>query len=136
ADAVAMQRVAPGVEYGDVDPAEISAIAGCPDHGVDICGTKVEVADRCGYTRRVRPSGAGRRIIRQAEAFPLHIFVHHVEQERKGGIALRETFGKAAGDFEHPVARGRYPPKQRDALLRKIAEVDRAPAIGTGDRRI
>jgi hypothetical protein len=51
-------------------------------------------------------------------------------------IALRKTFGKAAGDIELAVLRGRDPAEQRDAFIGKLAEIDGAPAVSPGDRGI
>src|SRR4051794_8250923 len=103
--AAAVHRLAARIQYRDIDPAEIDAVAGGPDHRTDALLAKVETGQRRGDARRVGQHRTGGRVVGQLEAVSFDIRVHHVEEVHIAGIPVRESFGETRGDIEHAVAR-------------------------------
>src|SRR5262249_23989130 len=123
-DAAALDRRAVAIEDGDIDPAEINAIAGCPDDCVDALGAEIEPADRVGHAEWGRQYGPGGGLFGKIEAAVARVLVGHLKEGRIIEVGLRETVAKAGTDIEHAAARGDDAPDERDAFFGEAAEID------------
>src|SRR5438552_7174639 len=68
ADAAAVQRLAVSVQHRNVDPAEIEAVTGGPDHRADAVGADIEASQRFADARRIGQRRPGGRLLRHLEA--------------------------------------------------------------------
>src|SRR6185295_12562221 len=94
-DAVVVNRIAFGVGDGKIDPAEIDAVAGGPDHRGDAFRGEIEPLQRCGDAKRVGNGCPRAGFFGQVQAAPFYIFVHDVEEGDEGEVAVGEALGKA-----------------------------------------
>src|SRR5437660_11218693 len=93
-DAVAVTRLPARVQHGNVDPAEIEAVARGPDHRADAVAADVKAPQRFGDARRVWQHRADGGVFRHLQAVLLDMRVHHVEECEIGRLA----FGQALAE--------------------------------------
>ena len=134
-DAAAVNWLAAGVQYRHVDPAEVTVIAGRPDHRADAGAAKVQATERFQEAGRIGSHRAGRRLFRHVEAVPRDVCIGHVEEGGKGGIAKGQAVGQVGREVQRAFARCFDPAQQRHSLRREVAKIDGVAAIRAGDQR-
>src|SRR5436309_1475387 len=99
-----MQRFAAAVQAGNVDPAEIDAVAGGPDHRADVVGVQVEAAQWVADAGRIGQYRAGAGFLRKIQAAAPDVRIDHVEEGGVDEVATGQALGEIGGDLDHPVA--------------------------------
>ena len=75
-----MDRLAVRIEHGNLDPAEVEAVAGGPDHRTDAVGADIKLPQRFGDAARIRQHRAGGRIFRHVQGVTFDMGIRHVEE--------------------------------------------------------
>ena len=126
------------IEHGNIDPAEIDAVAGGPDHRADAFSAEVEALQAASVTQggigQHRTRGGFFRANRGRAASDMG--VQHVEEGRIIGIARSRDSRRDRGRYRARRRAPPHPPEQRDAVGGEAAEVDGVAAIGARDRGI
>ncbi len=115
---------------GTIDPAEIDAVAGGPDHRSDAFRSEVEPLQRCGDAGRVGKGCSRAGFFGQLQAAAFYILVHDIEEGGEGEVAVGEAIGKAGCDLDDAVLGCLEMSDQDHAVGGEVAEIDGAAAIG------
>ena len=132
-DSVVVDRVAFGIDDGKIDPAEIDAVAGGPDHRGDAFRSEVEPLQGRGDAGRVGKGCPRAGLFGQLQAAAFYILINDIEEGDEGEVAVGEAIGKAGCNLDDAVLGCLEMSDQDHAVGGEAAEIDGAAAIGAGN---
>src|SRR4051812_1623927 len=104
-DAVVMEGIAVRILHRYVDPAEIDAVTGGPDHRADTGAVEIEALQGFGNARWIGQPCPYLRLFGQIEAAQFDEAVDDVEEGGEDEVAGHHAFSKAGRDLDHAAAR-------------------------------
>src|SRR5262245_22777619 len=122
------------VEDGQLDPAEVEGVAGCPNNRADPGGAIVQLSQRPQHTGGIAKSGASSWFDWQRDPALLDIGVCPMQKSVVGGVAVGEAGRQIVGKIQGPRGRRAKATKKRNALLGVCTQIDGMAAIGARDQ--
>jgi len=126
-------RPARGIQYREIDPAIVELVSSRPDDGAEAGTPHVDLAQRFTDLRRILTSCSGFGVSRNIHAAPRDKSVNPFQKIAVGCIAIVKASAKVTGKMQNAIAERLQSSEQRNSLRGEFAEVDRVPAIGSGD---
>jgi hypothetical protein len=128
-------RLAAGTEQRKLEPAEVEAVSGRPNHRADTGVTQIELADRRRNAWRFRILRVGFRFVGTPNPFLTDITVDLVEKSLVSGVSIRQALFEIAGKMNDAFPNRLESAEKSHALCHELAEIDGVAAISSSDER-